>query len=689
MTPARRLGFGLALASAVTLAALAACGRRGRAPARAANVLLLTIDTLRADRLGAYGGKGARTPNLDALAARGLVFEEALASVPLTLPSHSTILSGLQPPRHGVRDNGTYVFPEGRETLATVLRSRGYATGAFVGAYVLDRRFGLARGFDLYDDAIERRSEGASVLESERRCDAVVDAAAGWIARQATPFLAWVHLYDPHAPYDPPPPFREPYAGHLYDGEVAYTDSCAGRLFAAAESRGPVAIVMVGDHGEALGEHGELTHGFFVYQSTLRVPLILAGPGVGRGERRRGPAQTVDVTSTVLGLVGVAAPSGLDGTDLLSRPADRPVYAETLYPRSMGWAPLHSLRAGPLKYIEAPRPQLSDLDADPGESRDLAAARPGDASRLRLALAAYRGPDHPAAAASVAPEVAERLRAVGYAAAAATEGEPAETLKDPKDAVTLWRDFEESIWAEARGDRAAAVSGLRDLVRREPTNTTFRRSLASALRRAGKDAEAAALLQGSALADDPLAWHERAVVLGAAGRIEEAVRAEDRAIALNPLLPEPHNHRGVLEAGRGRPDAALLDFEKALAVDPNNARAWNNRANALRALGRREEAAASYKNAARLAPRDPDPVNGSGVLAVESGDLPAAAEAFARVLEIDPSYSEAAVNLAFVEARQGRAGEARARLQRLLASRIPPETARKAQALLRDLASAP
>jgi arylsulfatase A-like enzyme/Flp pilus assembly protein TadD len=688
MTRARRFGFGLALVATSTGAALAVRGRMGRARARGANMLLLTIDTLRADRLGAYGGKGARTPNLDALAARGLVFEEALASVPLTLPSHSTILSGLTPPRHGVRDNGTYVFPEGRATLATVLKARGYATGAFVGAYVLDRRFGLARGFDVYDDLIERRAEGASVLESERRCDGVVDAAAGWIARQATPFLAWVHLYDPHAPYDPPPPFREPYTGHLYDGEVAYADACAGRLIAAAEARGPVAIVVVGDHGEALGDHRELTHGFFVYQSTLRVPLILAGPGIGRGERRRGPAQTVDVTPTLLGLVGAPVPAGLDGTDLLSHAADRPIYAETLYPRSMGWAPLHSLRSGRLKYIEAPRPELYDLDTDPGESRDLATARPEDASRLRLALAAFRGQDRPAAAASVGPEVAERLRALGYAAGA-SERAPAETLKDPKDAVGLWRDFEESIWAEARGDRETAIGGLRDLVRREPANTTFRRSLASALRRAGRDAEAAALLQGSALSDDPLAWHERAVVLAVAGHVDDAIRAEERAIALNPLLPEPHNHRGVLEAGRGRLEPALRDFERALALDPNNARAWNNRANALRALGRREEAASSYRNAARLAPRDPDPLNGSGVLAVETGDLAAAAAAFNRVLEIDPAYSEAAVNLAFVEARQGRTADARSRLQALLAGPVAPEAARKARALLRDLAATP
>ena len=685
MTRGRRLALGLALAGTLAAAALALRGRVGGPRAEGASVLLVTIDTLRADRVGAYGGKGARTPNLDALAARGILFEEAVASTPLTLPSHSTILSGLEPPRHGVRDNGTYVFPEGRGTLATLLKARGYATGAFVGAYVLDRRFGLARGFDHYDDLIERRAEGASVLESERRCDAVVDAAAAWIGRQPEPFLAWVHLYDPHAPYDPPPPYRGSGNGRPYDGEVAYTDSCVGRLVAAAEGRGRLVVLVVADHGEALGEHGELTHGFFVYQSTLRVPLILAGAGVPRGERRRGPARTADVTPTLLTLLGVPVPAGVDGADLGSRSADRPMYAETFYPRSMGWAPLHSMREGPLKYIEAPRPELYDLDADPAESRDLAAARPADAARLRGALAAFRGDDRPGARASVAPEVSERLRALGYAGGAAPEDGDGSPLKDPKDAITLWRRFEDAIWAEARGERDAAIAGLRDLVRQEPANAAFRRSLASALRRAGHDDEAAGLL--SAVPDDPLAWHERALVLAGTGRVEQALEAEERAIGLNPLLPEPYNHRGVLLASRGRLDDALRDFDKAIALDPNNARAWNNRANAQRGLGRREEAAAAYRSAARLAPRDPDPVNGLGVLAVEAGDLSGAADAFRRVLEIDPGYLEAVVNLAFVEARQGRPADARSRLRRLLAGRAPPDVSRKAEALLRDLGS--
>ena len=224
----------------VAVAALVALRLWRRAPAARPqpSVLLVTIDTLRADRVAAYGGDASLTPNMNALAGQGAVFEEALASVPLTLPSHATILSGLEPPHHGVHDNGTYVFPGDRETLATLLKARGYATAAFIGAYVLDRRFGLARGFDVYDDAIERRDTGGSVLESERRGDVVVAAAQAWIERQGGPFFAWVHLYDPHAPYDPPSPHRERLAARPYDGEVAFADECFGRLVNAARRQG-------------------------------------------------------------------------------------------------------------------------------------------------------------------------------------------------------------------------------------------------------------------------------------------------------------------------------------------------------------------------------------------------------------------------------------------------------------------
>ena len=678
----------MALVAAFALVALRVWRREPVARPRP-SVLLVTLDTLRADRVAAYGGEASLTPNLDALAGQGAVFEEALASVPLTLPSHATILSGLEPPHHGVHDNGTYVFPGDRETLATLLKGRGYATAAFIGAYVLDRRFGLARGFDVYDDAIERRETGGSVLESERRGDAVVAAAQAWIERQGEPFFAWVHLYDPHAPYDPPSPYRERLAGRPYDGEVAFTDECVGRLVNAARGKAGdrLLVAVLGDHGEGLGDHGEKTHGFFVYQPTIRIPMIVAGPGVPAGVRLAGGARTADLLPTLLAAAGIPAPAGLDGVDVIGGPRARESYAETIYPRTLGWAPLHSFRVGALKYIDAPRPELYDLAQDPGEQDDLAARRPDDVARLSAALAAMRAAERTAVRTASDPQVAERLRALGYVSGAPVASAETTALADPKDRIALWHRFEEAIWADARGDRVAALKAFRALVEAEPRNATFRRTLAAALRRAGRNREAAAALADlEVLApDDPLAWHEAAVSAAEAGRLEEALRAERRAIVLGPELPELHNHLGILQTRAGMATDALASFERAASIDPNNAHAWTNRGNALRALGRRQEAADSYGRAIRLAPGDPDPRNGFGVLAVESGDLDRAAALFREVLAMDPALHDSRLNLAVVYARQQRLAEARAELRAILAARPDRDIAARAAALLRDL----
>ena len=653
------------------------------------SILLVTIDTLRADRVGAYGGDASLTPNIDALARRGAVFEEALASVPLTLPSHATILSGLEPPHHGVHDNGTYVFPPDRETLATILKGRGHATAAFVGAYVLDRRFGLARGFDVYDDAIERRDAVGSVLESERRGDVVVAAAQAWIERQAAPFFAWVHLYDPHAPYDPPSPHRERLAARPYDGEVAFADDCLGRLVDAARRKAGdrLLVAVLGDHGEGLGDHGEKTHGFFVYQPTIRIPVVVAGPGVPAGVRLAGRARTADVLPTLLALAGIPAPAGLDGADVIGGPRARESYAETVYPRTLGWAPLHSLRVGDLKYIDAPRAELYDLAQDPGEEHDRAAARPDDVARLSAALAAMRSGERTASRSASDPQVAERLRALGYVSGAPAAAAETAALADPKDRIALWHRFEEATWAEARGERVEALRSFRALVAAEPSNATFRRTLAAALRRAGRVRDAAAALGNLEVVapDDPLAWHEAAVSAAEAGRLDDALRAERRALVLGPELPELHNHLGMLQARAGMAADALVSFERATSIDPNNARAWTNRGNALRALGRRPEATDAYGKALRLAPGDPDAGNGLGVLAVEAGDLDRALELFREVLASNPALHESRINLAVVYARQQRLAEARAELRAVLAARPDRDTAARASAFLRDL----
>jgi choline-sulfatase len=659
--------------------AVAAC--RAPLPETPASVLLVTIDTLRADRVGAYGAGPGRTPQIDALAAQGLLLEDAWASVPLTLPSHATILSGLEPPHHGVHDNGAYVFPAEPATLATVLAGRGYATGAFVGAYVLDRRFGLARGFDYYDDRIERNAQGASVLESERRGGEVARAAEEWIGARTGPFFAWVHFYDPHAPYDPPAPQREAFAGRAYEGEVAYADASLGRVLAAARARAGarLLVAVTADHGEGLGEHGERTHGFFVYGATLRVPLVLAGPGMPSGERRRGVARSVDILPTLLARLGVPTPPRLDGVDLLgARPNE--AYAESLYPQTLGWAPLRALRVGSLRYVDAPRPELYDLAADPGETRNRIAERAPEAERLRGALAVLRAQERAPSRAGVSAETAERLGALGYVSGAAAPA-AGEALRDPKDALALWQRFEEASWTAARGDDAGALPVLRALVRDEPGNAAFRRALSTSLRRTGHAREAAALLAGGQAAD-ATAWYERALALAEAGDVAQAVASDERALALDPSLPEVHNHLGVLRARRGEMPRALAAFDAVVRLDPNNALGHANRGNALRSMGRLPEAKDAYEAALRASPRNVDALNGLGTLAVLGGAPDEAVVLFRRALEQQPDLAEARLNLAVALLKGGHPDEARAAVEDLLTRAPTGDVAARARQLV-------
>ena len=355
-------------------------------------MLLVTIDTLRADRVAVYGDAQARTPQLDALARGGVLFEHAYSPVPLTLPAHASILTGLLPPQHGVRGNGSFALGAAPRTLAEALRGKGLATGAFVGAFPLARRFGLDRGFDAYDDAFER-APGLHFEFPERRADRVVAAALAWLGRTPGPVFAWVHFYDPHAPYDPPEAFRE---ADAYRGEVAFADAMLGRLLEAWERRpGPSLVAVTSDHGEAFGEHGEVSHGLFVYDTTLQVPLVLRGAGLASARRVAERVGIVDLAATLADLVGAERLPGRSLKPFLvaggkaGTGAETPLYAETLAPRlDFGWSELRSWREHGLKYVEAPRRELYDLDSDPGEGTNLADTRGEAAGRLAAALAA-------------------------------------------------------------------------------------------------------------------------------------------------------------------------------------------------------------------------------------------------------------------------------------------------------------
>jgi len=675
-------------AAASSLAALLAAGCAPRTPQAPPSVLLVTIDTLRADRVGAYGARSGLTPAMDRLAERGWLFEDVVAAVPLTLPSHATILSGLDPYHHGVRNNGTYVLSPATPTLATLLKARGHQTGAFVAAVVLDRRYGLGRGFDTYDDRIIRVAEGRSVLESERSCDVVVENAIGWIRVQSGPFFAWVHIYEPHAPYAPPPDLAT--AGRsAYDAEVAAADRCLGRLVDVAQAARPNRLVtaVISDHGEGLGEHGESTHGLFLYQSTLKVPMIISGAGIEAGRRTGGVTRAADLLPTLLGVLGIGAPGKLDGRNLGNETARREAYAESDYATGFGWAPLRSWRLGSLKFVDAPRVELYDLAADPGENTNLSESRPADVERLRGVLTAALATEVKGAERRAGAETAERLRSLGYVAAAPRRAEAATLLKDPKDAMPLLRRFEQAMEAEGRADLATSVLVLGELVQADPENLTFHRSLASALRRARRaDAALRVLETAERLAPESAeVAHDKALVLHEVGKRVHAIESEKRAIVLDPGFVEAYAHLATLYAAEGVLDLARETVDTAIRLDSNHARAWTNRGNIARAMGQGAEAERSYARAVELKPDLAEALNGSGVLAVEAGQLDRAADLFTRALKLDGALHEARLNLAVVEFQRGRLDQAILLADGTLKDSKDPALRTKARAFLLDV----
>ena len=396
------------------------------------NVILITIDTVRADHLGCYGYKEIQTPNIDGLARDGVVFERAISQVPLTWPSHAVILTGTYPFQNGVQDFTGQPLASQFRSIAQAFKQRGYATGAVVSAFVLDRSWGLARGFDYYDDAFGPQALASRDLGLvDRRAGESVTRAIHWLkGKSPKPFLLWLHLYDPHSPYDPPEPFRSKYQSHPYDGEIAYADSELGRLLAwlkTSQLYQKTAIALLSDHGESLGEHGEHEHGYFLYNSTIRIPMIIKPPA-GQGiqpSRITTPVETTSLAPTLLSLAGVKdeierqfQSRGLFDPALKQQAA---AYSETFYPfSSFGWSPLHSLETNQYHYIEAPQPELYDIAADPNETNNLAAYQGATTAVLKdkLQKLLRKNPFESAADANehLSADSLEKLRALGYVA---------------------------------------------------------------------------------------------------------------------------------------------------------------------------------------------------------------------------------------------------------------------------------
>ena len=637
------------------------------------NLLIITVDTLRADALASYGGQ-ARTPNLDALAADGVRFAFAHAHAVVTLPSHSSIFTGRYPFEHGVRDNSGYRLSDEATTLAELARARGFSTGAFVGAFPLNRAFGLAQGFDVYDDLTGRQVQEADFAFIERPAGEVVAAARAWIEQQNGPWLAWVHVFDPHSPYAPPPPFNAEYAGSPYAGEVAYVDSALEPLLSLVRAGArPTTVVVTADHGEALGDHGELTHGLFAYESTLRVPLIVAQVGhlQGTAQGRRAGAVSdasvrhVDILPTVAELAGLTLPAGLPGRSLLTVDAGtggaHPSYFESMSPTlNRGWAPLRGVLDGRDKYIDLPIEELYDLADDPDETRNLAAAA-GERVRALFAELERFGSALPGDRLAESADVRERLRSLGYisgTAARKTEYSPAD---DPKRLIEIDTLMMRGIEAHQRGRVEEGMDAYRRVIAARPDMNVAYQRLAFMLQGQGRLDEAIAMLRQGLDVNGPDLDLEikLGTYLAETGRTADAIALLDRVTAAAPDNIEALNARGIAYARAGRPTDALASFQRILEIDPRDAFALENAGAMHLERGDLAAAAALFQ---RAADNDPDSSRaraGLGVVALRAGRKDDAIAHWRAAVALDPRNFDALFNLATELINAGRPGEAR------------------------------
>ena len=583
--------------------ALAGCGGTDAPPAAttaqtARNFLLITVDTMRADRLGSYGDSTARTPMMDALAARGTRFANAFAAAPITLPSHATMLTGRYPPGHGARHNGMRV--DGSvPTLAETLSRQGFATGAFVGAFPLDRRFGLNRGFATYGDQMPRGADGRP--SNERAGSAVVDEAVAWLAsHRGERFFLWVHLFEPHAPYGDARSGAP--AAVRYGGEIAEADNQIGRLVnALGDATSSTLIALTSDHGEAFGEHGEIAHSIFVYDTTLRVPWILAGPGV-QHVVVNGPVSLVDLAPTAMALLG-AGSFDADGIalDSVMRGAaapDRTLYAESFAPLlDFGWSPLRAVRASGWKYIAAPKPELYRVAEDPVESSNRVADASDRARTLAADVARYSG-DQLAASGTADREASARLQSLGYVSGSSRSKD----RPDPKDRKAMAARIAQVTSGELHG---AGLEGLlREILAEEPGNPLANLRLGYVFVESGRCADAMPRFRKAIEARYPSADAH----LGLAGC--QAARGEANAAAatlraadvVEPGNPVVLANLGLMLSDAGRPGEAIDPLQKALSVAPDLHQARFGLAIAFARAGRRAEAATEAEELLRRLP---------------------------------------------------------------------------------------
>lgn len=676
------------------------------------NILFITIDTLRADRLGCYGYKVGRTPNVDALANDGVLFENARTAVPLTLPSHATMFTGLYPTATGVRDNLYYSLPDDTHTLAEVLKEHGYVTSAVVGAYVLHSKFGLAQGFDYYNDHFGGVAGETSGNYPERNAQQTADIAIEWLETHAKKkrFFLWVHFFDPHAPYRPP----EPYASELsnpYDGEIAYTDYHLGRLLKELNQLGldsNTVIIIAGDHGEGLGEHGESTHGLLVYDSTLRVPLIIKAPQWNGGKRISRIVSLVDVFPTVLSFAGIRNSEintqGIDLANLVvekGKGKDEGKAREAIYFESRngyneyGWAPLRGLVIGKYKYIEAPSQQLYDVESDPNELHNLADEEKKLADKLANKLSVIAKTITSEVTSSARGAVSEadvaKLRALGYISAPPQENDTEFPLNlpDPTDKIAIAemiRDAMDELEKarpqrvlailaslearerensrlylllgeayEALGDNVRAEENYRKAIKIKPSDPFVLSRLGWTLLKLGKldEAEEIFNLRAKYYPFDPLKLKHRAHILLARGKYQEAVEEFHKFIEQNDTDPFAHLGLAMAFQHLERYDEAIKEYRLALHLDPTLKSALLNIGLLLVSLDKHGEAKPYLEHLLELEPQNPEAFSALGEIYLKSGAVQSAIGMFEKALNEDPFNLKALENMALIYILRG------------------------------------
>lgn len=667
-------GLRYRIAAAIAVSGVAAAALIAQ-PARPPNVLLITIDTVRADHVGAYGDVTASTPTLDRLAREGVRFADATTQAPLTGPAHAAILTGTYPARLGLRDNATSPLPPSATTVADAFKARGYRTGGFIGAFILDRQYGFAKGFDHFDSGFAGFTTPGR-LQVRRPADEVVDAALKWIDESpsasgtphpalrtphSAPWFAWLHLYDAHAPYEPPARYRQRFPRAPYDAAVAYVDDAVKRVVTALEAAGALdrtIVCVLADHGEGLGDHGEAEHGFLLYDSTLHVPWILRLPGRRHaglvvGEQVR----TIDVLPTLVALAGGSAPAGIDGESLVplldgrARRDPPPSYAETFYPKlHFGWSELKSVRVGTWKYIDAPQPELYDVAHDRRESRNMIDARATLAGGLAAEATRIEGTFGEAASREAPqpdPDTLARLRSLGYIGVASPGASKARG-PDPKQMIAGLAAYRTKMTRATallqHGNGAAAVPLLKELLASNDRSYELHLFLGDAYAnlkqyREAFDEYTAAELLNPQSAEPVLAAARARLDMGNA---DEALKLIDRAERLEPHTDEVGIVRGMVHERQQAWAPAMADYGAAVAANPSNTQARLRLATLAMRLGQYDEAREQFAALVRLKYRPSRMHFALGEVAEHQGDRTRAVAEYRDALRLEPTLADAA-----------------------------------------------